>query len=151
MRPRVNRRPEGPDVRTTSPLHALTWLVWAAAAAACVQLAPNPLYVALVLAIAALVVSTHRLDTQLARAFPLLVGLGAGLFAVYAPRSIMRRLLVLVLLVMAQGLLGAVQFFTGVPAVLVAFHVAGAAACTAATAALWASMRQRAEPKTLEG
>ncbi|MCB0947171.1 MAG: heme A synthase, partial [Mycobacterium sp.] len=38
-----------------------------------------------------------------------------------------------------------------VPAVLVAFHVAGAAACTAATAALWASMRQRAEPKTLEG
>ena len=45
----------------------------------------------------------------------LLIGLGAGLFAVYAPRSIMRRLLVLVLLVMAQGLLGAVQFFTGCP------------------------------------
>ena len=53
-------------------------------------------------------------------------------------------------LVIAQGLLGAAQFFTGVPAVLVAFHVAGAAACTAATAALWASMRQRTEPKTLE-
>lgn len=65
-------------MRTTSPLHALTWLVWAAAAAASVQLAPNPLYVALVLAIAALVVSTHRLDTQLARAFPLLVGLGVA-------------------------------------------------------------------------
>lgn len=93
----------------------------------------------------------HAHSTFLFIYLSLLVGLGAGLFAVYAPRSIMRRLLVLVLLVMAQGLLGAVQFFTGVPAVLVAFHVAGAAACTAATAALWASMRQRAEPKTLEG
>jgi len=93
----------------------------------------------------------HAHSTFLFIYLSLLIGLGAGLFAVYAPRSIMRRLLVLVLLVMAQGLLGAVQFFTGVPAVLVAFHVAGAAACTAATAALWASMRQRAEPKTLEG
>lgn len=80
----------------------------------------------------------------------LLIGLGAGLLAVYAPRLIMRRLSVLVVVVIAQGLLGAVQFFTGVPAVLVAFHVAGAAACTAATAALWASMRQRTEPKTLQ-
>ena len=49
---RVNAPPgpasaiHGPHVRTTSPLHAVTWLVWAVAAAACVQLAPNPLYVA---------------------------------------------------------------------------------------------------------
>jgi energy-coupling factor transport system permease protein len=63
-------------MRTSSPLHAVTWLAWAVAAAACVQLAPNPLYVALVLAIAFLVVSAHRLDTTLARAFPILVGLG---------------------------------------------------------------------------
>jgi energy-coupling factor transport system permease protein len=63
-------------VRTTSPLHAVTWLVWAVAAAACVQIAPNPLYVAVVLAISFLVVSAHRLDTTLARAFPILVGLG---------------------------------------------------------------------------
>jgi len=63
-------------VRTTSPLHAVTWLVWAIAAAASVQLAPNPLYVAIVLAISFLVVSAHRLDTTLARAFPILVGLG---------------------------------------------------------------------------
>lgn len=68
-------------MRTTSPLHAITWLVWAAAAAASVQLAPNPLYVALVLAIAFLVVSAHQLDTKLARAFPILVGLGV-VFAV---------------------------------------------------------------------
>ena len=63
-------------MRTTSPLHAVTWLVWAVAAAACVQIAPNPLYVAVVLAISFLVVSAHRLDTTLARAFPILVGLG---------------------------------------------------------------------------
>ncbi len=63
-------------MRTTSPLHAVTWLVWAIAAAACVQIAPNPLYVALVLAISFLVVSAHRLDTTLAKAFPILVGLG---------------------------------------------------------------------------
>lgn len=63
-------------MRTTSPLHAVTWLVWAIAAAACVQIAPNPLYVAVVLAISFLVVSAHRLDTTLARAFPILVGLG---------------------------------------------------------------------------
>jgi energy-coupling factor transport system permease protein len=65
-------------VRTTSPLHAVTWLVWAVAAAACVQLAPNPLYVALVIALAFLVVSAHRLDTTLAKAFPVLVGLGVA-------------------------------------------------------------------------
>ena len=40
-----------------------------------------------------------------------------------------------------------VQFFTGVPAALVAVHVAGAAACTAATAALWASMRHQVAQK----
>ena len=91
----------------------------------------------------------HAHSTFLFIYLSLLIGLGAGLFAVYAPRLIMRRLAVLIALVIAQGLLGAVQFFSGVPAVLVALHVAGAAACTAATAALWASMRQRAEPKTL--
>jgi cytochrome c oxidase assembly protein subunit 15 len=41
-----------------------------------------------------------------------------------------------------------------VPAVLVAVHVAGAAGCTAATSALWASMRirlrERAEPQPLQ-
>ncbi len=69
-------------MRTTSPLHAVTWLVWAVAAAACVQVAPNPLYVAVVLAISFLVVSAHRLDTQLARAFPILVGLGVAFAAI---------------------------------------------------------------------
>ena len=65
-------------MHTTSPLHAVTWLLWALAAAACVQLAPSPVYVALVTAIAFLVVSVHRLDGTLARAFPILVTLGPG-------------------------------------------------------------------------
>lgn len=73
----------------------------------------------------------------------LLVGLGFGLAAVHAPTPVHKRLLVLVAVVCAQALVGVVQFFTGVPAVLVALHVAGAAACTACTAALWASMRER--------
>lgn len=80
----------------------------------------------------------------------LLIGLGFGLLAVRAPRPVLLRLGVLVVLVVAQGLVGTVQFFTGVPAALVAVHVAGAAACTAATAALWASMRERAEPEPVE-
>jgi heme a synthase len=87
----------------------------------------------------------------------LLVGLGFGLLAVHAPRAVMLRLAVLLALVCAQALVGVVQFYTGVPAPLVAVHVAGAAACTAATAALWASvrqrrasMRQRAEPEPLQ-
>ena len=63
-------------VPTTSPLHAVTWLVWAVCAAASVQLAPSPVYVALVIAVTALVVEAHRIDSTLARAFPLLVMTG---------------------------------------------------------------------------
>jgi len=80
----------------------------------------------------------------------LLVGLGFGLAAVRAPRSVRIRLYVLLALVCAQALVGVVQFFTGVPAVLVAVHVAGAAACTAGTAALWASMRQRTQAQPVQ-
>ncbi len=64
---------------------------------------------------------------------------------------VLLRLGVLVLLVFAQAAVGTVQFFTGVPAALVAVHVAGAAACTAATAALWASMRERTKPEPVQG
>ena len=93
----------------------------------------------------------HAHSTLLITYLALLVGLGFGLLAVHADRSIMIRLAVLVALACGQGVIGAVQFFTGVPAALVAVHVAGAAACTAATAALWASMRQRTEAKALQG
>ncbi|HUP70694.1 MAG TPA: hypothetical protein VM142_12895 [Acidimicrobiales bacterium] len=52
---------------TPQPLHAVAWLVWALAAAASLELAPSPLYVALVVAVAAVVVSVHGQDTPVAR------------------------------------------------------------------------------------
>lgn len=57
-------------------LRAATWLAWAIAAAACIEVAPSPVYVLLVIAIAALVVEVHKLDTPLARAFPVLIAAG---------------------------------------------------------------------------
>ena len=97
----------------------------------------------------------HLHSSLLVAYLALIIGLGFGLWAVGAQRPVLIRLYVLLGLVVAQGLIGAVQFFTGVPAALVAVHVAGAGACTAATAALWASLRQRtmrerAEPETLQ-
>lgn len=63
---------------TRPPLHAVTWFLWALAAAASVQLAPNPLYVAVVIAASAVVVEAHGGDRPLRRAFPFLVGLGVA-------------------------------------------------------------------------
>ena len=80
----------------------------------------------------------------------LLVGLGFGLLAVRAPRPVTLRLVVVTVLVCLQGIVGTWQFFAGVPVALVVVHVAGAAICTAATAALWASMRERAQPETIQ-
>lgn len=91
----------------------------------------------------------HLHSSLLVSYLALLVGLGFGLLAVGAARPIMLRLGVLLALVCAQAVVGTTQYFSGVPAALVAVHVAGAAACTAATAALWASMRERAEPEPL--
>ncbi len=63
------------------PWSAITWVVWALAAAATIQLAPNPVYVVLVIAITWLVVVEHGLDGPYAKAFPILVG-AAVFFAV---------------------------------------------------------------------
>jgi heme a synthase len=93
----------------------------------------------------------HAHSSLLVAYLSLLVGLAFGLLAVHAPRPILLRLGVLVALVVGQGAVGTVQFFTGVPAALVAVHVAGAAACTAATAALWASMRERTQAEPVQG
>jgi cytochrome c oxidase assembly protein subunit 15 len=93
----------------------------------------------------------HLHSSLLVAYLSLLVALGFALLAVKAPRPVILRLGVLVVLVCAQGLVGTVQFFTGVPAALVAVHVLGAAACTAATAALWASMRERSKPEPVKG
>jgi heme a synthase len=93
----------------------------------------------------------HLHSSLLVAYLSLLVALGFALLAVHAPRPVIIRLGVLVVLVFAQGLVGTVQFFTGVPAALVAVHVLGAAACTAATAALWASMRERPKAEPVHG
>jgi cytochrome c oxidase assembly protein subunit 15 len=93
----------------------------------------------------------HAHASLLVAYLALLVGLGFGLLAVRAPRPVLVRLVVLLAAVLGQASVGTVQFFTGVPAALVAVHVAGAAICTAATAALWASMRERAQPQPVEG
>ncbi len=58
------------------------WLAWVLAAAASVQLAPNPLYVTVVVAVAALVVEGHARQGPLASVFPLLVGAGIA-FALF--------------------------------------------------------------------
>ncbi len=92
----------------------------------------------------------HMHSSLLVAYLSLLVGLGFALLAVRAPRAVLMRLAAVVALVVVQGALGAVQFFTGVPPALVVLHVAGAAACTAATAALWASMRERTEPELVQ-
>jgi energy-coupling factor transport system permease protein len=69
---------------TPRPWHSLAWLGWAIAAAACVQLAPSPVYVALVIGICWLVVEAHAPEGPYRRAFPALIALGVvfGLFRV---------------------------------------------------------------------
>lgn len=69
----------------------------------------------------------------------LLVGLGFLLHAVSAPRAVVVRFRVLVLVTLAQGLLGGAQYALGVPEILVALHVLGAMLVTAAIAWLWAA------------
>ena len=98
-----------------------------------------------------IVTLVHAHTTLMVAYLSLLIGLSAGLLAVGAPPRVLRRLAALVGLVLTQGLIGVVQYRMGVPALLVALHVAGAAACTAATAMLWASMRQRSEPEAPKG
>jgi cytochrome c oxidase assembly protein subunit 15 len=73
----------------------------------------------------------------------MLIALGFALWAAQAPTSVRRRYGVLVGVVVAQGTLGAVQYATGVPEVLVSLHVLGAVLVTIAAAALWTATRDR--------
>lgn len=68
-------------------------------------------------------------------------------------RKLRPRYWTLLAVVAAQGLLGFVQYWTGVPEVLVSLHVLGAASVVIATAALWVAARVRAasaQPATNE-
>lgn len=65
-------------MRSNSSLHAVTWVIWAVAAAVTVHLAPNPVYVGLVVGLAAVVVEANREQAPMARAFPVLVGVGVA-------------------------------------------------------------------------
>jgi cytochrome c oxidase assembly protein subunit 15 len=57
-----------------------------------------------------------------------------------------RRYLVLAGVVLAQGTIGIVQFWTGVPELLVSLHVLGAMSVVIATASLWCGIRRVSEP-----
>lgn len=90
------------------------------------------------------IVTLVHLHAELLVAYlALLVGLACGLAAIGMNKTLRNRMILVIALVCAQALVGIIQYFTDVPAVLVAFHVGGAAACVAATAALWAAMRTR--------
>jgi cytochrome c oxidase assembly protein subunit 15 len=78
--------------------------------------------------------------------FGLLIALVVGFVAVEAPRSLIKRTVVLVIVTGAQGLIGIVQYFTGVPEALVASHVLGAVLLTATAATVAMGTRTRAVP-----
>jgi cytochrome c oxidase assembly protein subunit 15 len=76
----------------------------------------------------------------------MLVGLAFTLHAVGAPLLLLWRYRALVVAVVAQGLLGGVQYALGVPEALVSLHVLGAVLVTVAAAALWVGTTHRPRP-----
>ena len=74
----------------------------------------------------------------------LLVALTVGFLAVKAPRRLLNRAWVLVAVTAGQGLIGLVQYATGVPEALVVAHVLGATLLTAAAANVALATRTRA-------
>ncbi len=73
----------------------------------------------------------------------LLVALIFGLKATRAPAAVVRRAYVLGGVIVFQAVIGYVQYFTHVPAVLVGFHMLGAALAVIATARLFFATRDR--------
>jgi cytochrome c oxidase assembly protein subunit 15 len=81
----------------------------------------------------------------------LLVGLGV-LLGTGAPRSLWLRFGVLTAAVLGQGALGFVQYWTGVPEILVSLHVLGAMLVIIATVTMWCAARDRGPvPHVQEG
>jgi cytochrome c oxidase assembly protein subunit 15 len=73
----------------------------------------------------------------------MLIALGFALRISGGTPTIWRRYWILIGLVLAQGVLGMVQYWTGVPEVLVIFHVLGAVLIVATLAFLWTDSRDR--------
>lgn len=98
--------------------------------------------------------STPRLDLPVASLaqlhadlmfvyFGLMIAIAVGFLSVKAPRRLVKRSVVLVIVTAAQGAIGLVQYFTGVPEALVVAHVAGAVVLTATAAAVAMATRFR--------
>lgn len=75
----------------------------------------------------------------------LVVGLVLGLLALRAEGPAIRRGVVLIVMIVAQAILGVTQYQLGVPELLVVLHVTLAGAITAMTGAIWAAgvLRER--------
>ncbi len=75
----------------------------------------------------------------------LLIGLSVALWfatrALGAPRSVVRAALVLVVVELSQGVIGFVQYFTGLPVAVVAAHMLGACLVWLATLSMLAAVR----------
>jgi cytochrome c oxidase assembly protein subunit 15 len=87
---------------------------------------------------------TAQLHADLVFAYlGLLVGLGFALRAVGVSTGLWRRYLTLVVVVLAQGALGGIQYALGVPEALVSVHVLGSMLAVVAASALWAGTARR--------
>ncbi|AHH97076.1 COX15/CtaA family protein [Kutzneria albida] len=73
----------------------------------------------------------------------MIVALGFGLRITSGSPVLWRRYWLLVAVVLAQGAVGMIQYWTGVPALLVLGHVLGAGLVVAAGANLWTACRDR--------
>ena len=80
----------------------------------------------------------------------LLVAMTVGYLAVKAPRRLLLRAWVLVAVTAGQGLIGLVQYATGVPEALVVAHVLGATLLTAAAANVVLATRTRGSARSPE-
>lgn len=78
--PDIRPMPENSSTtESRSPWPAPVWLAWAIAGAAAIQLAPSPVYVALVVAISWLMAEAFRRQTGLTLAYPVILTVGAAL------------------------------------------------------------------------
>lgn len=146
---RLNETDDPPEPVVPRPLELLTWATMAVLTALCVAgtlvTAAGPhggddatprldLPVRVLAQVHADLMFTY---------FGLLVAMTVGFVAVRAPRKLLVRAGVLIAVTAAQGLIGLVQFATGVPEALVVAHVLGAVLLTAAAATVVLGTRTR--------